>query len=453
MTGDSINLSVTSVGRAVAQSVLHPCSADQLIDFAANRADDLLALTANEANEETLQYTLLHAAYSSAEYSVRGSNKALPYQLDALVMNQPADASEEHLIESPWRRNPSAANAAMVAMRWAEGQPRNKLSQEFPPIGSGVSQTMIHEGADILSAWSDCLLAATGIHLVDEDRPTPLRDDQHLLAGLRHLAAVIRAQARLLRVGVPANVAWMASLSTIGVGGPTNPILPRRAILALREHGFTEPVTLLRGDTFTPIIAALRPLALPNLDHLVRSFREAVREYRQDQRRNLWALAIERAPDNIGVILQEMEHARGTEFERRVEAMLDAVGISYTRLDDGRTPGAADLHIGLNHRVQVVVELKSALGEGRVGLNEATDVISGAAIVELGHLPKATIANPGFDPNVAWQARNVTELALVEACQFGYGLSLLAQGEIDKDTFLNWLAQPGVTPIPLYGRS
>ena len=79
-----------------------------------------------------------------------------------------------------------------------------------------------------------------------------------------------------------------------------------------------------------------------------------------------------------------------------------------------------------------------------VGLNEATDVIKGAAIVKLEHLPKATLANPGFDPNVHWQARNVRNLALVEACQFVYGISLLACGEVEKAAFLNWLAQPGL---------
>ena len=94
-------------------------------------------------------------------------------------------------------------------------------------------------------------------------------------------------------------------------------------------------------------------------------------------------------------------------FETKVEALLNAVGIAYERLDDGGTPGAPDFCLGLNHGVQVVTELKTADGEGTVGLNEATDVIRGAAIVNLVHLPKATLANPGFDPNAHWQARNV----------------------------------------------
>ena len=190
-------------------------------------------------------------------------------------------------------------------------------------------------------------------------------------------------------------------------------------------------------------------LGIPDLNNVVQNFRNAVRKYRQDRRQNLWRIAIDRAPDGVKALLVETFDARGKHFERKVEAILDAVGIAYERLDDGKTAGAADLHIGigLNHAIQVVTELKTAEGEGTVGLNDATDVIKGAAIVNLGHLPKVTLANPGFDPNVPWQARNVKDLALVEACQFAYAISLLACGEIDKDAFLDWLAQPGMLSV------
>ena len=175
MNTQSTRLTVTPVGRAVAQSVLHPRSADQLIKYVVRRAGDLLPLIQDEAGEQTLYYALLHAAYSSDEYSHRGGAKKLPYQLGDLASNALADQFEGYLIESPWIRNPGAANAAMVAMRWAEGLPRNKLAREFRPIGSGVCQTMFREGAQILFAWSDCLAASTTPHLVDEDRPKVLR--------------------------------------------------------------------------------------------------------------------------------------------------------------------------------------------------------------------------------------------------------------------------------------
>jgi hypothetical protein len=444
MTADSTRLSVTPVGRAVAQSVLHPRSADQLIEYSARRANDLLALTQDEAGERTLRYALLHAAYSSDEYSIRGSARNLPYQLDNLVQNTLADQSEAYLLEHPWQRNPPAANAAMLAIRWADGRPRNDLAPEFPVIGSGVSQTMIREGAEILFAWSDCLIAATAPHLVDNDRPLALRADPALLRALRNLASVIRVHARMLAAGLPGDVAWMAGLAAESTG---RRLLSRPAILALLNHGLTDPVDLLRHDNFGRIIAVLKPTGISDLDAVVKDFRNAVRIYRQDRRKNLWEIAIDRAPDAVRVLLKETIDTRGKAFERKVEALLDAVGIAYERLDDGKTPGAADLHVGLNYTIQVVSELKTAEGEGTVGLNDATDVIKGAAIVKLAHLPKVTLANPGFDPNVPWQARNVKDLALVEACQFAYGISLLARGEIDKDAFLDWLAQPGMLSV------
>ena len=94
MTSPSSRLSVTPIGRVVAQSVFHPRSAIQLIEYTARRANDLLALTNSETDEQTLRYALLHAAYSSDEYSTRGGDKVLPYQLDPIVQNDLADQAE-----------------------------------------------------------------------------------------------------------------------------------------------------------------------------------------------------------------------------------------------------------------------------------------------------------------------------------------------------------------------
>ena len=427
MIEQSNRLSVSPVGRSVAQSVLHPYSAHQFLEYSARRVGDLLTLVDDESSEHLLRFILLHAAYSCDEYSQRSGGRSLPYQLDAHVHNGLANRSNEYLFERPWERNPKSANAAMLAVRWAEGQPRNELVREFEAIGSGVLQTMFREGADILFAWADCLLTGADIQLTDEERPQPLRDDAELLLALRDLVAAIRAQAQIVRIGLPGEAAWMAQLTSHETG---RQVLSRRAIFALFSQGLVEPVNLLRHETFKEIIDVLQPLQIVGLDDTVKKFREAIRLYRKDRRDNLWRTAIQRAPDNCKSIFEKMKIARGTDFESYVEELLDQVGIAYCRVDDGSQAGAPDLHLGLNHEVQVVVELKTAQGEGAVGLNSATEVISAASIVELGHLPKVTVANPGFDPNVPWQARRATELALVEACQLAYGISLVARGDV-----------------------
>ena len=442
MTARASRLSVTPIGRAVAQSVLHPRSAIQLIEYAVRCANDLLALTNDEPDEQTLRYALVHAAYSSDEYSsIRGGTRKLPYQLNNRVQNDLADQAENHLIEHPWERNPSSANAALLAIRWAEGGQRNALSREFPPIGSGVLQTMCREGAEILFAWSDCLIAGTAPHLTDGDRPEMWRGNADLLRTLRNLASVIRTQAIPLVDGLPGEVTWLARLTD---GGTGQRLLSRTAVMALLTHELTDPSDLLRYDKYGEIVKALKAATIPDHNKIAKNILSAVRDHQQDRRQNLWRIAIGRAPEDLKALLEETSIARGKSFETKVEALLSAVGIAYERLDDGKTPGAPDLCLGLNRGVQVVTELKTAAGDGMVGLNEATDVIKGAAIVKLEHLPKATLANPGFDPNVHWQARNVRNLALVEACQFVYGISLLACGEVEKAAFLNWLAQPGL---------
>ena len=444
MNEQSNRLSVSPVGRAVAQSVLHPYSAYQLLEYSARRVGDLLTLADDENSESSLRFILLHAAYSCDEYSQRSGGRSLPYQLDPLVHNALANQSNDYLFDQPWNRNPKSANAAMLAMRWVEGRPRNELVQEFEAIGSGVLQNMFREAADILFGWSDCLLTGTDVHLDDEDRPERFRGDAGLLQALRNLVTAIRAQALVVNIGLPGDAAWMAQLNSYETG---QPILPRRAIFELFKQGMVEPVDLLRHETFKAIIDVLRPLKLANLDDTVRRFREAIRVYRRVRRENLWRAAVQRAPDNYKVIIEEMKNSREENFESLVENLLDLVGITYCRVDDGSQAGAPDLHLGLNHEVQIVIEIKTAQGEGAIGLNSATEVISAASIVDLGHLPKVTLGNPGFDPNVPWQARRATELALVEACQFAYAISLVARGEVGKDSFLAWLAQPGMLSV------
>ena len=102
--------------------------------------------------------------------------------------------------------------------------------------------------------------------------------------------------------------------------------------------------------------------------------------------------------------------------------------------------GAPDLQVGLNHVYPVVVELKTARGETRgVGLNEALDVVKGAAVVARDHLAKVTLANSGLDLTVRFQPRNVRNLALVEACELAFAAVLVANGEASKEAFLDWL--------------
>ena len=316
MNAQSTRLTVTPVGRAVAQSVLHPRSADQLIKYVVRRAGDLLPLIQDEAGEQTLYYALLHAAYSSDEYSHRGGAKKLPYQLGDLVSNALADQFEGYLIESPWIRNPGAANAAMVAMRWAEGLPRNKLAREFSQIGSGVCQTMFREGAQILFAWSDCLAASTTPHLVDEDRPKVLRGTADSLRALRNLASVIRTQAVSVLVGLPGEVVWISRLTAVS---SVQRLLPRSAILALLKRKLIDPVDFLRHDKFGEIIKAFKSVGVPDPNNAAQNLRNAVREYRQDRRKSLWEIAIARAPHHFKALLEKTASARGKDFEKKLK--------------------------------------------------------------------------------------------------------------------------------------
>ena len=130
------------------------------------------------------------------------------------------------------------------------------------------------------------------------------------------------------------------------------------------------------------------------------------------------------------------------------------VELGLLSVADGKMTGAPDLQVGLNHVYPVVVELKTARGETRgVGLNEALDVVKGAAVVARDHLAKVTLANSGLDLTVRFQPRNVRNLALVEACELAFAAVLVANGEASKEAFLDWLAQPGLIDTSSLTRS
>ena len=332
----------------------------------------------------------------------------------------------------------------MVAMRWANGQERNILAQEFQRIGSGILQTMFREGAEIIFAWSDCLRAGTASNLLDEDRPHILQKSKDILRALRNLAWTMRAHAGPLFEGLPGDVAWMGTLTADASG---QRLLSRRAIMSLYNANLMTSSKLLRRDKYQEIVSAFRVVDIQDADYTTKELRLAVEKYREDGRWNLWRTAIGKVPGKLKKLFEETIDARQKIFENKIEDILEEVGIAYEPLDDGTVPGAPDLRLGLNHTTQVVVELKTGEGKNAVRLNSATDVIKGAAIVGLSDLPKVTIANPGFEANVAWQARNVKDLGLVEASQFAYGISLLACGEINKEMFLDWLAHPGTLSV------
>ena len=405
----------------------------------------MVSLSEEEELEEILNFSLLYAAYASDEYNeIRGNSRALPYQLDNLVSNTLADRAEQYLIEHPWRRNVKSANAAMVAIRWANGQERNALAREFQRIGSGILQTMFREGAEIIFAWSDCLRAGTAPNLLDEDRPCVLQQSADIIRALRNLVWTMRAHASPLFEGLPGDVAWMGAL-TVEASGQR--LLSRRAIMSLYNANLVTSDRLLRRDKYQEIVSALRVVDIQDADYTTKELRSAVEKYRQDSRGSLWRRAIDKVPGKLKKLFEETIDARQKLFETKIEDILEEAGIAYERLDDGTVPGAPDLRLGLNHTIQVVVELKTGEGKNAVRLNSATDVIKGAAIVGLPDLPKVTVANPGFEPNVAWQARNVKDLGLVEASQFAYGISLLACGDITKEMFLDWLVHPGTVSV------
>ena len=192
MNNTSDRLSVTPVGRAVAKTILHPYSANQLLLYAATHAEALSQIA--EHGDDALLFVLAHAAYSSHEYTVRGNARVLPYQLNSRVTNELADQCNQYLMDKPWYRYPTPANAAMVVTRWAQGLPTDQLASEFNEIGSGMLRSMAWEGAGILHAWAECLSVAASVRYADDDRPSAFHGRGNICSELRNLLPAIQVQ-------------------------------------------------------------------------------------------------------------------------------------------------------------------------------------------------------------------------------------------------------------------
>lgn len=443
MNNTSDRLSVTPVGRAVAKTILHPYSANQLLLYAATHAEALSQIA--EHGDDALLFVLAHAAYSSHEYTVRGNARVLPYQLNSRVTNELADQCNQYLMDKPWYRYPTPANAAMVVTRWAQGLPTDQLASEFNEIGSGMLRSMAWEGAGILHAWAECLSVAASVRYADDDRPSAFHGRGNICSELRNLLPAIQVQVQRLNFGLPGECVWLANVLDPGT---RRSVLQRNVILDLYKNGLTDWTKLLQQETYRKIVAILRSRGVVDADEVAKRFLDAVREYRDQDRKRLWDISIECAPQQFQGIINGLRDARRERFESGFRDLLDKIGISYTWLDNGEESGRPDLVLGEKGRIRVVMELKTALDEGTINFNRARAVISSASTAGYAELPKVTVGHPAFDPNVPWQARRAKDLGLVEACELVYGLSMVIKNEIDEEKFIAWLAQPGM----LYAR-
>ncbi|ECC1758263.1 hypothetical protein FNH52_22125, partial [Salmonella enterica subsp. arizonae] len=135
--------------------------------------------------------------------------------------------------------------------------------------------------------------------------------------------------------------------------------------------------------------------------------------------------------------------ARGIEYEQAFEVLLSLAEINYIKLDDGKRTGAPDYLLSFTNSPDIVVELKTKLGENLVDFNGATDVLRASELYGYGDNFCVTLCHPGVDPSVLPIIEKCGRLSIVEGHDLGEALLRLLSGNLTQEQLWQWLSIPG----------
>lgn len=430
-----VSLRVTNVGRAVARSGLLPSTVNELLLFLSTKVSELTALMTSCAESELddsddFAFVLIHAAYSSTEYSrSRIQRRFLPYQLLTVEMTGPQVALR-NLLFQPYQAD--AVNAAVLARRWISGVPMRNLEAALD-IRSGVLTAMFADAANILRGLADVLYSTTSAQSAGE---LPTSVPAHATASLSTIIASIRRIASRLDVGLPDDVLWMRGLTLEGV-----PVLARGEIMLLRQAGMVSPSDLLDPGKFPQLLNAFGPRSNASLAS-AQSVQQATRTWRLEERDRLIESQRRRLPPECRDVLLRFYRARETEFERVLEEVWNCFGIVVEAKDDGTLTSFPDFIVSPMSQ-QLAVECKSKTVGEAVTFNDATDVIRKAGVNGYNSAFKVTVCQPYISPDVPRKLTNCSDLCVVNADDIAEAFVRLKCGKITQQDFADWIGRPG----------
>lgn len=435
---------VTAFGKAVARTGLQPGTIDFLLRYLATHATDFharLPTTDQPGELDSVFFAIAHACFRSPEFGNQGyqSTRALPYQLGELITNEMAEQYESLLVEQPWYVSPSAANTAMLVLKWINGASPREL--EKSKLAVGRLRETCRNLIWILSSVADVLSECVAPRVPDVARPLYLRGNPGLLDALRPFPRLLRRLVWRVSEGLPEDVLWMSRI----VPSNNQSKLARSEILTLRTSGMITPLQAMEGS---PTSDAIRRGAFsagrPTPTARANWFRDAVRDWKKQQRTAAAERQRRRAEKcKDSALVDQYYAARGKDFEQIFEKILDTLTISYERLDTKDKQGAPDYLIKLGDLPAFVFELKSKEAENLVPLNDATEVLTASELHGYRDNFCVTVCHPGVDPSVPNAIAACGRLAVVESSDLGEALLRLCEGFLDFNQLHEWLTTPG----------
>ncbi|PWD67082.1 DEAD/DEAH box helicase [Pectobacterium parmentieri] len=440
-------LHATAFGKALSLSGFKPESGVNLLKFfAENSAWFSYAVTNIESNGfyKKIIFCIFYACLASPEfigYQGKKATRFLPYMLKDNPLVNPMELGIP-LYEPAWQTCIPSLNAAKLSSLWIGGEQLRNLEKSFDSLTAGMLNDVFRNLAWVLKGISSIIMACSDIRISVDLRPDFLSDK--IVSDLRVLPRLISRLAFRVNTGLTDNALWLTALNKINPERGFK--LNRTEMLIIAESDFCKPEILAQGekgvDAFR--IELFRNVK-PSPHNKANWLRDAAKVWKINQRNISAERHIKKAKSlSLEALFKRYYSSRGGEYESAFEELLNIAKVGFVKLDDGKKSGAPDYLIKFINSPEIVVELKTKIGENLVDLNSATDVLRASEIYGYRGNFCVTLCHPGVDPSVLPVIESCGRLAVVEAHDLGEAFLRLLSGSLSQEQLWQWLNVPGL---------
>ncbi|MBB6429740.1 DEAD/DEAH box helicase [Algisphaera agarilytica] len=404
-------IQITSLGRATAQSGLLPETAGQFVDLLGNKGSQI-----NDAFDDH-QIGIIHWIASCPEFSSDTPTRFLPYPAGEVKAESKLFIQQNNLL-TPLDPNDSKVIASVHALGlFMAGEGERKI-QFVSRISSGYIHRLASDFAWILDGLS-CISGAKELAI-------PQSTTNHL-----------RMLARRIRWGVPVDgldVLKIATRSRV-------PGFGRQRLMALTANGVGTIMDILKTplDKLAKLIHG-KERAESLIDALGQNLNDAAVPY---------AAAHVQAAGEVGLAeqVEACNQAIGTDYEDAiVELLRQELQLVVDVIDDGDRQNVPDFSLALNEK-SLIIECKTVTKKPPlIDKRAAWEVVQKSADFDKS-MHRVTLGKPDFDETSKKKAAAATDITLVRHEVFMEGLVRVLTGRLDAPSFIDWLAEPGVTEL------
>ncbi|MCY6501477.1 DEAD/DEAH box helicase [Escherichia coli] len=440
------DLHATSFGKAVSLAGFNPESGVNLLKYFAkysNWFSQCIFDIESNGNYKKLIISIFYACFSCPEfisYQGKRPTRYLPYMFTRAVLLDPSRL-DIPLYENIWQANLPSINAAKLAFEWIEGEQLRKLEDTFEALTAGMLNDLYRNLAWLLKGVSTIVMACADTRIASELRPSFLNDE--VVNDLRLLPRFINRLAFRVNTGLTDKALWLTTLNKIYPERGFK--LTRIEMLNISSSEYYKPEYLSQGEQEAEefrleLFKNIKPTPHKKSNWL----RDAAKVWKINQRSHAAERHVLKSK-KIGFEKQFKRYydARGIEYEQAFEELLSLAGINYIKFDDGKRTGAPDYLVSFTNSPDIVVELKTKLGDNLVDFNGATDVLRASELYGYGDNFCVTLCHPGVDPSVLPIIEKCGRLSIVEGHDLGEALLRLLSGNLTQEQLWQWLSIPG----------